>query len=488
MISNRNRKPDRPASAAGQLRGLAIAGLFLLLAWTSCNNPQTKTAAADDPWAKMDSILAQIKAPEFPERDFPITDYGAKGDGVSDCSEAFAAAIKACNEAGGGRVTVPVGKFLTGPIHLKSNVNLHLSDSAEVLFSQDPDDYLPVVYTRFEGVEIMNYSPFIYAYEQENIAITGGGTLNGQADSVHWWHWTREEGKDNPWKGAAKDSMKVMARNGIPVEQRIFGEGSLLRPNFIQPYKCENILIEGVTIRNSPMWVMNPVLCNNVTIQDVKVISHGPNSDGCDPESSSNVLIKDCYFDTGDDCIAIKSGRDHDGRRVNVPSENIVIQNCVMKDGHGGVVIGSEISGSVRNVFAENCKMSSPNLDRALRIKSNSYRGGMVENVYMRNVEVGEVAEAAIRINMFYSDERGEHFSTVRNVLVQNMTCEKAEYAIKIEGEPEHPVQNIRIENSSFANVEEENVYEGVENLSLNNVTVDGEKLVNEENLTKEEK
>lgn len=431
----------------------------------------------EDPWLQADSILARIIAPEFPDKDFLITDYGAESGGTVDCSEAFAAAIDACSEAGGGRVVVPDGQFLTGAIHLKSNVNLHLADSAEILFSTDPADYLPVVHTRFEGIEIMNYSPLIYAFGQENIAITGKGTLNGQADSVHWWHWQKYETETRRLQRAAIDTMKAMAIRGVPVEDRVFGEGHYLRPAFVQPYNCKNILIEGVTIRNSPMWVMNPVLSSNVTVRGVQVFSHGPNSDGCDPSSSTDVLIEDCYFDTGDDCIAIKSGRDHDGRRVNRPSENIIVRNCVMKDGHGGVVIGSEVSGGVRNVFAENCQMSSPNLDRALRIKTNSYRGGVIENIFMRNIDVGEVAEAAVRINMFYSDERGEHFSTVRNVLVQNMACEKSQYAVQINGEPEHPVQHVRIENSSFENVENENVTEGVEDLSLVNVTINGEKL-----------
>src|SRR3546814_468268 len=181
-----------------------------------------------------------------------ITDYGARKDIDFDCSEAFAAAINACNEAGGGRVVVPGGKFRTGPIHLKSNVNLHLADSAEVLFSTDPDDYLPVVYTRFEGVEIMNYSPLIYAYDQENIAITGKGILNGQADRSHWWPWKGPRGVMEGTQRPAVDRMRMLAKNGIPVEERIFGKGSYLRPNFIQPYACRNVLIQDVTIRNSP--------------------------------------------------------------------------------------------------------------------------------------------------------------------------------------------------------------------------------------------
>jgi len=198
-----------------------------------------------------------------------------------------------------------------------------------------------------------------------------------------------------------------MNNEGVPVEKRIFGKGYYLRPNFVQFIKCKNILLEDITITNSPMWIIHPVLSENITIKNVKTISDGPNTDGCDPESCKNVLIDNCYFDNGDDCIAIKSGRNLDGRRINVPSENIIVRNSIMKDGHGGVSIGSEISGSCRNVFIEKCKMDSPNLDRALRIKSNSYRGGIVENIFMRNVEVGEVSNAVVNLNMRYDPNEG---------------------------------------------------------------------------------
>jgi polygalacturonase len=268
-----------------------------------------------------------------------------------------------------------------------------------------------------------------------------------------------------------------MAEKGVPVAERIFGEGDYLRPNFIQPYKCKNILIEGVTIKDSPMWVIHPVLSQNITIRKVKVISHGPNSDGCDPESCRDVLIEDCLFDTGDDCIAIKSGRDHDGRRVNVPSENIIVRNCIMKDGHGGVVIGSEISGNVRNVFAENCEMSSPNLDRVLRLKSNSRRGGTIENVFMRNVTVGEVAEAVIHIYMFYAGETGENHPVVRNIHMNQVTSKKSDYGIYIEGEEGYPVEGIFIQDCAFDNVSKGNVTKGVKDLKLVNVKVNGKEL-----------
>lgn len=425
--------------------------------------------AQHDPWSKVKTIEARIVPPTFQNTTFDITEFGAIGDGETDCSSAIAAAIAKCSLSGGGVVQVPTGTYLTGPIHLLSNVNLHIEKGATVLFSRDTKKYLPQVLTRFESIELMNYSPFIYAYNQDNIAVTGEGTLDGNSDDEHWWFWKKQQ--------QANDRLKEMAKNNVPVSERIFGEGDHLRPNFIQPYNCRNVMIDGPTIRNSPMWVINPVLCKNVTVRNVTIISHGPNNDGCNPESSKDVLIENCFFDTGDDCIAIKSGRDHDGRRVNVPSENIIVRNCTMRDGHGGVVIGSEVSGNVRNVFAENCEMSSPNLERALRIKSNSRRGGIVENIYMRNVTVGDVADAVVRINMFYARETGDNHPVVRNVVISNLTSKKSEYGLRIEGEADYPIENVSISNCSFDNVEKGNIIKGIKGLELNENTINGKKL-----------
>ena len=235
------------------------------------------------------------------------------------------------------------------------------------------------------------------------------------------------------------------------------------------------MLIEGVTFRDSPMWFINPVLCENVTVRNVSTIGHGPNNDGCNPDSSRDVLIEGCLFDTGDDCIAIKSGRDADGRRIGVPSENIIIRNCVMREGHGGVVIGSEMSGGVRNVFAEDCVMDSPNLERALRIKSNSFRGGIVENVHFRNVKIGQVADAIFRINMFYWSERGEHLPTVRHISMENVTAEKAPRAFHFHGIEELPISDVVVRNCTFNNIEHPSILTGIENLTLSNVIINGE-------------
>lgn len=461
----------------GHLARQIIAVLFVLL----LQNVQAESSVASDSgWAQAAQIVNQIIPPQFPARDFVLTTYGAVGDGQTDCTAAFQKAVAACHAEGGGRIVVPAGTYLTGAIHLKSNVNLHVSKDATILFSQDTRKYLPVVHTRFEGVECMNYSPFIYAYEQENIAITGSGVIDGNAGVAVWWPWKGK--KEYGWKEGAPngeaDVAKLfqMAEEGVPVHERIFGEGHFIRPNFIQPYKCKNVLIDSVTLKRSPMWEIHPVLCENVTISNVNVITHGPNNDGCNPESSQNVLIKNCYFDTGDDCIAIKSGRNADGRRLNVPSENIVIQGCRMKDGHGGVVIGSEASGSVRNVFAEDCVMDSPNLERVLRIKTNSRRGGVIEKIYMRNVAVGEVSDAVIWVDFFYGEgDSGPHLPLVRDIYVSNITSKKSNYALFLKAYERAPISNLNIANCRFEGVARGNVLSHYRGLKMRNVYINGE-------------
>jgi len=454
---------------------LAAAGTGGLLLWPG------RLLDGPEGWALVPEILAHIRPPVFPERDFVLTRYGAVGDGRTDCTDAFRQAIEACHRAGGGRVVVPRGTFLTGPIHLASNVNLHLDDGATVRFKQDPAAYLPVVFTRWEGVEGMNYSPFIYAFGQENVAITGSGVLDGQADENHWWPWKgrKEYGwrESMPTQDEARRRLFEMAEAGVPPEQRILGEGSYLRPNFIQFYRCRNVLIEGVTIVNSPMWEIHPVLCENVTVRGVTVRSHGPNNDGCNPESCRYVLIEDCLFDTGDDCIAIKSGRNADGRRVNVPSAYIVIRNCKMRDGHGGVVIGSEISGGAHHIYAERCEMSSPNLDRALRIKTNSVRGGLIEHIYMREVEVGQVADAVIRVNFYYEEgDAGPFDPIVRHIEVRNLTSRQSPYALYLRGYARSPIRDVRLIDCTFDGVEK-NLTEHVDGLYLQNVRINGKRI-----------
>ena len=415
---------------------------------------QAQTA---DPWQGAAEILSRIKEPTFPDRDFDATRYNSIND-----------AINACNQAGGGRVVVPAGARTVDPIRLRSRVNLHLSEGAVLKFTTDPKRYLPVVFTRWEGTELMNYAPFIYAFDEQDIAITGTGTLDGQASATQWWDWTRQA-------ASARRRLMDFGANGTPVAERVFGEGSFLRPNFIQPYRCRNVLIEGVTIVNSPMWEVHPVLCTNVIVRRVLVNSHGPNNDGCNPESCRDVLIEGCSFDTGDDCIALKSGRNNDGRRVGVPVENVIIRDCTMKDGHGGVTIGSEISGGARNIFAERCRMDSPQLDRALRIKTNSVRGGVIERVFMRDVTVGEVREAIVAVDFNYEEgDAGSFTPVVRDIEVRNVTSRKSNYALLLRGYARTPVTNLRIRDCKFDNVARADVLENVKDIALTNVAING--------------
>ncbi len=460
-------------SSAALLGCTALSGCV-----TSATAAQKRARISNQAWLVAAKIYREIKAPHFPNREFLATDFGAKGDGVSDNSQAFAAAIAQCHQLGGGRVRVSKGQFLTGPIHLLSNVNLHLDDGCILLFSTKVENYLPAVFTRWEGMELMGLSPLIYAFEQENIAITGKGTLDGQANERNWW----------PWKGGATWGKNGIANqdkaraqlvedieNNRPVNERIYANGAQLRPPFIQFYRCKNVLIADLTITHSPFWLINPVLCDNVTVRGVTCVSLGPNSDGCNPESCKNVVIENCFFDTGDDCIAIKSGRNADGRRINIPSENIVIRGCEMRNGHGGVVIGSEISGSAHNIFVENCKMDSPELERGIRIKTNSVRGGTIENIYFKDIKIGDV-ETAIVIDFAYEEgDAGTFTPTVRNIEIRNLHCENAKQIFNINGYERSPISQLHIINADFIQAASIGVIKNTHDFITENVTIRGE-------------
>ena len=372
------------------------------------------------------------------------------GDGITDCTEAFRNAIDECSAVGGGVVVVSGGTFLTGSIHLKSNVDLCVKRGATIRFSTDPARYLPVVFARYEGTEVMNFSPFVYAFGQTNIAITGDGTLDGQGTSWHSWK-----------SGSDPKQLVEMASRGVPIEQRIFGEGHHLRPNFIVPIRCANVLIEGVHIVDSPMWVMNPVYCTNVTVQSVTVDTQGANTDGCDPDSCAEVLIRDCDFSDGDDCIAIKSGRDRDGQKINLPSRDIVIQNCRFKAGHGGIGIGSETSGGVRNVFAEHCQFDSTNLEMAIRLKTNPARGGYIQDVYVRDCVIRQ-AQIGIDMTLRYASSGamdGDAVPVIRNIDIRDTTFQKlTKQPVFIEGWSESaPISNVSIVDCRFLHAAKRN-------------------------------
>lgn len=430
-------------------------------------------------------IEQSIKAPTFPERDFVITKYGAKtGNTAAKNQKAINKAILACSKRGGGRVIVPAGTYLTGAITLLSNVNLVVEKDAKLQFVFEPDLY-PVVPTRWEGLDCHNVSPCIYAYKQQNIAVTGEGTIDGGGSKETWWQWTGV-----PYFGGAPDKLPnqrsgtrarllKQAEDGVDMNERIFTKNDGLRPQLINFNQCENILLEDLTLLRSPFWVIHPLLSKNITVRGMKIINDGPNGDGCDPESCDGVLIENCYFNTGDDCIAIKSGRNRDGRLWDRPSENIIIRNCEMKNGHGGVVIGSEISGGCRNVYAENNVMDSPELERVVRIKTNTCRGGIIENINARNIKVGVCKESVLKINLDYEHNeiccRG-YIPTVRNINIENITCEKSQYGVQIIAlDTACYVYDINVKNCRFNGVRDGNSIKGMtRDVRFDNLFING--------------
>jgi polygalacturonase len=437
-------------------------------------------ASSDDAWQRATDIARNVKPPVFPDRNFVVTAFGADPEGNELATGAINQAIDRCSAEGGGRVIVPRGTFLTGAIHLKSDVNLHVDEGATLRFDTHPSSY-PVVYTRWEGMELMNYSPLIYARRQKNIAITGRGTLDGQGSEQHWWSWKGKWGGTTRygWKEGmpnqlpARATLFQMAEDAVPVERRVFGDGGYLRPPFIQPYECENVLIADVRVRNSPFWNIHPVLCRNVTLRGVDVYGHGPNNDGVDPESVDHMLIEDCSFDTGDDCIAVNSGRNADGRRINVPSQNILVRNCRMKEGHGGVVVGSQISGGARWVFAENCQMDSPDLWYAIRFKNNALRGGLLENFYYRDIDVGQVGRAAITCDFNYEEgANGKFTPQLRNVVVERLRVKNAVRVLDSQGLPKAPVSDITLRDCMFEGVTQPSIIKYTRTVNLEKVRV----------------
>jgi polygalacturonase len=469
-------------SAVVGLVGLAVLGVSRLeIGFTHPQRatPESNRAVAEATdtreWLAVPEILARIKAPSLAPRDFPITNYGAVSGGQADASDAIRMAIEACGGAGGGRVVVPAGVFLTGPVHLRSGVGLHLQTGATLKFKTEPTAYLPQVLTRFEGMECYNFSPLIYALDQHDVAITGDGVLDGAATPDNWWGWSGRRSTSS--QSAARTRLVKMVAENKPVAERRFGMRDFLRPPFIQVYRCRNVLIEGASLRDAPMTAISAVLSTNVIVRAVTVRSHGPQNDGCSPESSRDVLIEDCVFDNGDDCIAIKSGRNEDGRRLAAPSENIVIRCCTMKDGHAGVAIGSEISGGCRNVFIEDCTMESPNLDRVLRFKSNAIRGGAMENIFVRGVRVGRVTDAVLQVDFLYEEGAGgSHPPLVRNVVLENITVSQAPRVFNIVGFTGAEISGIRVANSSFKQVARSDIVKHAKDVTLVNCAVEGKK------------
>ncbi len=406
--------------------------------------------------------IPQFSRPAFAENQYTILDFGAQSGGQVTNTEAIAAAIEACVEAGGGRVVVPEGLWLTGPIHLQSNVELHLEYGAVLQFSTVPEDYLPVVFTRVGGVELYNYSSLIYAKDAENIAITGPGKLDGQGLS-----WA-------PWKEKETNEAFRMAAAGVPVGERVFGtREAAIRPSFINFVNCRNILLEGFTIGSGPNWTIHPIYCENIIIRRVTVDTWGPNNDGIDIDSCRNVLIEHCRFNTEDDCVVLKSGYNEDGRRVARPTENVIMRHCTSNRGHGGLVIGSEMSGDVRNVFMHDCTFDGT--DRAVRIKSRRDRGGVVENIFVEDLLVKDMQREVILLNMAYSADRSSVMDNTppvfRNIRIRRVAALGAPEAIRVQGLEDSPIEDLLLEDMVIRS--ERGIFmTHARNVELRNVTV----------------
>ena len=437
-------------------------------------------------------IEQSIQTPQIAERQFLITSFGAKTSATAAQNQkAINRVISLVSKKGGGKVIVPKGTWNTGAIELKSHVNLVLEEGATLHFAFEPALY-PLVRTAWEGLACWNYSPCIYAYKATDIAITGKGTIDGGGNNDTWWQWNgntyfgyKPGVTKESQKAGSRAKLQKQAEDGVPFDERKYGMGNGLRPQLVNLVRCDRILIKDVKMVNSPFWVMHPLLSKNITVDGVYVWNEGPNGDGCDPEACENVLIQNCIFHTGDDCIAIKSGRNNDGRVWNQPSRNIIIRGCKMEDGHGGVVIGSEISGGCENVYAENCVMDSPNLDRILRIKTNNCRGGLIQNINMRKITVGQCKEAVVKINLDYESKEDCYRGfepIVRNVNVEDVTCQKSNYGVLIVGRNAvENVYDIHVKNCKFDGVQKEpvKITGKTRNVKFENLYINGSLVLN---------
>lgn len=435
------------------LKTLLITLLIPMCSYASGWNEQEYKQIEDD-----------IQLPKIANRTFDVTTYGASTEATAKQNQkAINRTIDLASDKGGGNVVIPKGTFLTGAIRMQSHVNLIIEEGATLKFAFEPDLY-PLVKTSWEGLGCWNYSPCIYAYQATDIALSGEGTIDGNGSNETWWQWCGAP-RFGFQDGVTKESQKYgsraklqkQAEDGVDINERKFGMGQGLRPQLICFNECERILIRDLKLVNSPFWVIHPLLSKSITVDHVYIWNEGPNGDGCDPEACDGVLIQNTTFHTGDDCIAIKSGRNNDGRLWGKPSKNIIIRNCKMEDGHGGVVIGSEISGGCENVYAENCHMDSPNLERVLRIKTNNCRGGLIQNINMRNVTVGQCRESVLKINLDYENKedcyRG-YEPTVRKVYMENVTCQKSQYGVQIIGLNNiENVYDINLKNCKFNGV-----------------------------------
>jgi len=458
------RKISRRAFVKGSLVGLASLALSSL---KPLRTARALSRDLSDKWEEeAESLALTIRPSKRPKRSFVVSDLPSGRSTSKDCRNALQKTIDEVAKDGGGRVVIPPGEwFIKGPLRLESNIELHLPQGSQLTFSENPTDYLPVALTRWEGVEAYTISSLIYARSACNVAITGEGTISGNGALA------RRSGMTQ--SGFDQDKLRVMGDEGVPTAERIFGEGHILPPPLIQFHDCEAALVEGVRIIDMPFWGVHILYSSDVTIRGVSVDSMFGNNDGVDIDSSRRVLVEECSFITGDDCVAIKSGRDSDGRKVGRPSEDIVVRNCHMKVGSsGGVAIGSEMSGGVSNVYVLRCKMDR--VGGALNIKSNLDRGGYVARIRMAKVSIEE-CDTVFGVTTRYHSYRGGRFNPkITDISLTDVWCQRAREGVSIVTEPEGPAEGISLHSLRIDHVVEPITLQNAAAISLSKVTMNG--------------
>lgn len=453
-------------------RGGASGTLLLLLAGclpftaplSAPLSAQNDPAPGRVDWTMVETIVSRIEAPRIPARTYRVTDFGAAGDGAMDARPAILAAIAKATAEGGGRVVLSPGVWLSrGPIQLQSRIELHLEPGAHLLFSPEPEHYLPVVETRWEGTRVLSYSPLVYARDVEDVAITGPGTIDGNVRSgFHPWH---------PLANPDMQRLRRMGFTGVPLEERVFGAGTHLRPPLVQLVRARRVRLEGFTAVSSPFWVNHLVYSEHVTVRGIKVESHFPNNDGVDVDSSRYVLVEDSIFRTGDDAVVIKSGRDLDGRTVGKPSEYVVVRRNDM-GGEDGIALGSEMSGDIRYVFFTDNVLRSGS--SAIRFKANLDRGGTVEHVGVRRFKVGSF-ERLFWFQLNYPGELGGNFpSTYRDIVFEDFQVENVGTLFEAHAPSQAPLVGVVVRNVAVASAKEITILENVQDLRFDGVTVAG--------------
>jgi polygalacturonase len=450
------------AGAASARRVMAPPGLTRSI-WNSrakCNGGL--------PWKEARRIAAETVVPSFPDAIFDVTDpqYGAIADGSTDNTDAFRAAIEDCSSQGGGHVVVPAGIYSTGAIHLLNDVDFHLEDGALLQFNANVDNF-PLVLTRYEGIECMNHSPMIYAYGQTTIALTGNGILDAAG--------TRPWNTGNNRAGI----LEPLVAAGVPPEERIVPNYGQLRSTFVEPYTCTNVLIQGITLRQSQFWQLHPTLCRNVTVDGVTTGgTTNSNTDGCNPESCDHVVIRGCTLDAHDDCIAIKSGRDDDGRRVNTPSENIVILGCSFQGPWGGVTCGSEMTGGIRNVYAYNIQTYGTSIRYMLYVKSNTRRGGYATNLNLDSIRADNLLNGWGFAQMDYNGQTGDYLPIFQDWKLSNMSGNSAPWVFHFRGLVDNPILGFNVRSSAFTSIADPvNQYAYVEDINFDDVSINGQQV-----------